>query len=163
MAYKDEYEVARLHADPEFLASLDQQFKHGYTIQYHLAPPVLAKRDPQRGELIKRTFGGWMLTAFRWLQHFKGLRGTALDVFGKTEERQQERKLIDDYVALLDQILTELCPENHAAAIALASVPDEIRGYGHVKEKSMVAAQKLQEQRLAKFLQPSQVVEAVSV
>ncbi|MBU6291135.1 MAG: indolepyruvate ferredoxin oxidoreductase family protein [Burkholderiales bacterium] len=163
MAYKDEYEVARLHADPEFLASLDQQFKHGYTIQYHLAPPLLAKRDPQRGELIKRPFGGWMLTAFRWLRHFKGLRGTAFDVFGKTEERQQERKLIDDYIALLDLILTELRPENHAAAIALASVPDEIRGYGHVKEKSLAAAHKLREQRLAQFLQPSQVVEAVTV
>ena len=153
MAYKDEYEVARLHADPEFLASLDAQFKHGYTVKYHLAPPQFAKRHPVTGELIKQPFGGWMLSAFRWLKRFKGLRGTALDIFGKSEERIKERKLIEDYIGLLDLIIQELNPQNHAAAVALASVPDEIRGYGHVKEKSMAAAEKLQQQRLSSFRQ----------
>ncbi len=151
MAYKDEYEVARLHADPEFLASLDNQFKHGYTINYHLAPPKFSKRDPRTSELIKQRFGGWMLSAFKWLKQFKGLRGTAFDPFGKTEERIQERKLIEDYISTLDLILQELNAENHSLAIALASVPDEIRGFGHVKEKSIAAAEKLREQRLASF------------
>ena len=162
MAYKDEYEVARLHADPEFLASLDREFKHGYTINYHLAPPAFSRRDPVTGELIKRRYGGWMLTAFRWVKRFKGLRGTAFDPFGKTAERLQEKKLIDDYIALLDLILNELNPDNHSAAIALASVPDEIRGYGHVKEKSLAAAEKLREQRLIKFRSREVSAEAIS-
>ena len=162
MAYKDEYEVARLHADPEFLASLDREFKHGYTINYHLAPPALSPRDPRTGELIKRRYGGWMLTAFRWLKRFKGLRGTAFDPFGKTAERLQEKKLIDEYIALLDLILRELNPDNHSAAIALASVPDEIRGFGHVKEKSLAAAEKLREQRLIHFRSKEVSAEAIS-
>lgn len=163
MAYKDEYEVARLHADPEFLESLDKQFKHGYTIHYHLAPPKFAGRDPVTGELIKRRYGGWMLTAFRWLKRFKGLRGTAFDLFGKTEERRQEKKLIDDYIATLDLILRELSPENHAAAIALASVPDEIRGFGHVKEKSMATADMLRKERIFEFRNKTQSAELISV
>src|SRR5262249_42339478 len=87
MAYKDEYEVARLHADPAFLAQLDAMFKHGYTVKYNLAPPTISKRDPITGELQKRQFGGWMLSAFRMLAKFKGMRGGALDIFGNTEER----------------------------------------------------------------------------
>lgn len=163
MAYKDEYEVARLHADPAFLASLDSQFKHGYTINYHLAPPKFSRRDPVTGELLKRTFGGWMLSAFRVLSQFRGLRGTAFDFFGNTEERLQEKKLIEDYIAMLDLILSELNPENHSAAVSLASVPDEIRGFGHVKETSMAAAEKLREQRLARFRNTQQREELITV
>ncbi len=157
MAYKDEYEVARLHSDPAFLARLDAQFKHGYTVKYHLAPPTIAKRDPVSGELQKQPFGGWMRGAFRWLAKFKGVRGGSLDVFGKTEERRQERRLIDDYIQTLDEIAAQLSPANHAAAVALASVPDEIRGYGHVKEKSLAAARQLHEQRRQAFRQPAPV------
>lgn len=162
MAYKDEYEVARLHADPAFKASLDAQFKHGYTLNYHLAPPLLAQRDPATGHLLKRRYGGRMLTAFRWLKRFKGLRGSTLDVFGKSEERQLERKLIQDYIALLELIMRELNSDNFDAAIALASVPDEIRGFGHVKEKSIAAADKLKQQRLATFRQPKNQAEAIN-
>jgi len=146
MAYKDEYEVARLHSDPAFLARLDAMFPNGYTVKYNLAPPTISKRDPRTGELIKSQFGGWMLSAFRMLKNFKGLRGGGLDFFGKTEERQHERQMIEDYVKEVDEILAKLTP---------ASVPDEIRGYGHVKERSIAAANALREQRWQAFRSPS--------
>jgi indolepyruvate ferredoxin oxidoreductase len=154
MAYKDEFEVARLHTDPAFLAQLDAQFKHGYTVKYNLAPPTISKRDPVTGELQKQQFGAWMLSVFKLLAKFKGLRGGTLDLFGKTEERRHERQMIEDYIKVLDDICTKLGPTNHAAAVALASVPDEIRGYGHVKEKSITAATLLQEQRMQAFRNP---------
>lgn len=157
MAYKDEYEVARLHSDPAFLAKLDAMFKNGYTVKYNLAPPTISKRDPVTGELQKSQWGGWMLSAFRMLAKFKGLRGGALDFFGKTEERIHERQMIEDYVKLVDEIIAKLSPANHGAAVALASVPDEIRGYGHVKEKSIAAAKPLYEQRLQAFRNPQLV------
>jgi indolepyruvate ferredoxin oxidoreductase len=152
MAYKDEYEVARLHTDPAFLAELAVQFPHGYSVKYNLAPPLLAERDPQTGHLQKKQYGPWMGKAFQKLAGFKSLRGGALDVFGKTEERQMERQLIADYIQTLDEIAARLTPANHAAAVALASVPDEIRGYGHVKEKSVAGARNLQGERRKAFL-----------
>ena len=154
MAYKDEFEVARLHTDPAFLAKLDAQFKHGYTVKYNLAPPTISKRDPVTGHLIKQQFGPWMRSAFKMLARFKGLRGGSLDFFGKTEERRHERRMIDDYIKELDGICAKISPVNHAAAVALASVPDEIRGYGHVKEKSVAEAKTLREQRLHAFRNP---------
>ncbi len=157
MAYKDEYEVARLHTDPEFLAKLHAQFKAGYKLQYHLAPPLLAKRDPVTGELQKRAYGAWVLTAFKLLARLKGLRGRAFDIFGKTEERRHERQMIEDYIQLLDEVGSKLNAGNHAAAVQLAGVPDEIRGYGHVKDKSIAVAKALQEQRLNAFRNPQLV------
>jgi indolepyruvate ferredoxin oxidoreductase len=155
MAYKDEYEVARLHTDPAFMAQLDAMFPHGYSVKYNLAPPAISKKDPATGHLIKQQFGPWMRTAFGWLARFKGLRSGALDYFGKTEERRQERRMIDEYIAELDAICAKLSGANHGAAVALASVPDEIRGYGHVKEKSIADAKPLREQRLAAFANPA--------
>ncbi len=157
MAYKDEFEVARLHTDPAFLAQLDAQFKNGYTVKYNLAPPLLAERDPQTGHLQKKEFGPWMFKAFKFLAGFKKYRGSALDVFGKTEERHQERQAIEDYIRTLDEIIAKLSTANHAAAVALASVPDEIRGYGHVKEKNVAAARALHETRLHAFRNPQAV------
>ena len=154
MAYKDEYEVARLHTDPAFLAELDAQFPHGYTVKYNLAPPLIADRDPATGHLQKKQFGPWMFKAFQKRAGWKGLRGGALDFFGKTEERLQERASIEEYVKLLDEVLTKLTPLNHAAAVALAKVPDEIRGFGHVKEKNLAIARKLYEERLQAFRNP---------
>ena len=156
MAYKDEFEVARLHTDPAFLAELDAQFPHGYSVKYNLAPPLLSKTDPVTGHPQKKQYGEWMFKAFKRLSGLKRFRGSALDVFGKTEERQTERKLIEDYIQLLDQILARLNPVNHAAAVALASVPDEIRGFGHVKEKNLVAARELQAARLKAFNEAQQ-------
>jgi indolepyruvate ferredoxin oxidoreductase len=154
MAYKDEFEVARLHTDPAFLAKLDAQFKHGYTVKYNLAPPMISKRDPLTGELQKRQFGPWMSSAFKMLARFKGMRGGALDFFARTEERRHERQLIEDYIKLLDEITAKLNPTNHGAAVALASVPDEIRGYGHVKERNLKAAKALEEKLLHAFRNP---------
>ena len=156
MAYKDEFEVARLHTDPAFLAELDAQFPNGYSVKYNLAPPLLSKTDPVTGHPQKKQYGEWMFKAFKRLAGLKRFRGSALDVFGKTEERQTERKLIEDYIQLLDQILARLNPVNHAAAVALASVPDEIRGFGHVKEKNLAAARELQAARLKAFNEAQQ-------
>lgn len=159
MAYKDEYEVARLHTDPAFQAQLDAMFPNGYQVKYNLAPPTISKRDPVTGHLIKRQFGPWIGTALKWLARFKGLRGGTLDVFGKTEERRRERQLIEDYIQDLDAICAGLTPANHAAAVALASVPDEIRGYGHVKDKSLAEAEVLRERRLQAFANPVSTME----
>jgi indolepyruvate ferredoxin oxidoreductase len=154
MAYKDEYEVARLHTDPAFLAQLDATFKHGYTVKYNLAPPTISKRDPITGELLKRQFGPWMMTAFKMLAKFKGLRGGPLDIFGKTEERRHERQLIEDYIKLIDEICAKLAPNNHALAVELARIPDQIRGYGHVKERSLKEAKAAEASLLQQFRSP---------
>jgi indolepyruvate ferredoxin oxidoreductase len=155
MAYKDEYEVARLHSDPAFKAQLDAMFPNGYSVKYNLAPPAISKRDPVTGHLIKRQFGSWMRSAFGVLAGLKGLRGGGLDFFGKTDERREERALIENYLKDLEQICAQLTPANHAAAVALASVPDEIRGYGHVKEKAIAEARQLHAQRWDEFRNPT--------
>ncbi len=156
MAFKDEFEVARLHSDPAFLAQLEAQFPHGYSVKYNLAPPMLSKRDPATGELQKKQYGAWMLSAFKMLAKFKGLRGGALDIFSKTEERHMERQLIEDYLAVLEEIIKGLTLANHAAAVALTSVPDEIRGYDVVKARSVEVARSLQEKYLQAFRNPQQ-------
>ena len=143
MAYKDEYEVARLYVDPAFKARLREQFEgepgKDYRLRYHLAPPATAKRDA-RGRLRKRAYGPWMETVFRALATMKGLRGTWLDVFGKTAERRMERQLAADYFALAEEFARTLDAGNREAALALAALPDEIRGYGHVKEQGVERA-----------------------
>ncbi len=139
MAYKDEYEVARLHTDPAFIAKIASQFEGDYKLSYHLAPPLIAKRDAH-GHLIKQPFGPWMLTAFRILAKLKGLRGTAFDVFGRSAERQGERGLIAQYRSSVEQLLTTLSAARLAQAVEIARIPEEIRGYGHVKERHLAAA-----------------------
>ena len=138
MAYKDEYEVARLQTDPAFLAKLQAQFEGDWKLNFHLAPPILAKKDAN-GRLIKKQYGPWMLSAFKVLAKLKALRGTALDPFGKTEERRTERALIGEYEALVRELIGGLRQENLALAIELANLPDGIRGYGHVKENNLRA------------------------
>jgi indolepyruvate ferredoxin oxidoreductase len=139
MAYKDEYEVARLHSDPAFLNQIAAQFEGDYTLNYHLAPPLTAKKNA-KGELQKSKFGPSMLTGFKWLARLKGLRGTAFDVFGKTEERRTERALIVEYRAAIDELLATLNAGNLALATEIARIPEEIRGYGHVKDRHLAAA-----------------------
>ncbi|HEY5278372.1 MAG TPA: indolepyruvate ferredoxin oxidoreductase family protein [Pseudolabrys sp.] len=140
MAYKDEYEVARLYSDTGFVERVKAQFDGDLRFEYHLAPPLLAKTDPRTGEPKKMSFGPWMLTAFRVLSKFRFLRGTALDPFGHSHERRTERQLIADYEALITAILADLTPANHATAVALASIPEKIRGYGPVKQRHLAAA-----------------------
>jgi len=151
MAYKDEYEVARLHADTAFHASIAAQFEGVPKLRFHLAPPLLSRRDPATGQLIKRQFGGWVLPLFKMLARMKSLRGTAFDVFGYTEERHMERGLTPHYEGLLKHIVADLRPDNHGAAVELASVALAIRGYGHVKELSHAKAVAEEERLLKKF------------
>ena len=139
MAYKDEYEVARLHTDTTFLTKVNAMFEGDFKINYNLAPPMLSKKNA-KGQLQKQKFGSWMLTAFKVLAKFKGLRGTALDVFGKTQERQMERALIVEYRASIDTLLETLNASNHALAVDVARVPELIKGFGHVKERNVKTA-----------------------
>ena len=141
MAYKDEYEVARLYAEPSFLAQVKNEVAgDNLTLKFHLAPPLLAKKDPVTGVAKKMTVGPWMLPAFRVLAKFKFLRGTAFDIFGYSEERRTERKLVSDYAAMLTEFMIKLTPENHHIAVGLAAIPEKIRGFGHVKARHLVAA-----------------------
>ena len=140
MAYKDEYEVARLYSDTSFFDRVRGSFDGELRFEFHLAPPLLAKRDPVTGEPKKKSYGAWMLKAFGVLSTFKFLRGTPLDPFGYSEDRRIERRLIAEYHELLDLIAAELTPLNHQTAVALASVPDKIRGYGPVKQRHLTAA-----------------------
>ena len=139
MAYKDEYEVARLHTDRRFHEQLAAQFEGDFQLNYHLAPPLLARKNAQ-GELVKQPFGPWMLKAFGLLAKLKGLRGTAFDIFGKTEERRTERALIGEYRACIESLLPALNAGNLALAAQIARIPEDIRGYGHVKERHLKAA-----------------------
>ena len=154
MAYKDEYEVARLYADPAFTARLSAGFEGDYKLKFHLAPPLLAKRDAQ-GRMLKREYGPWVMPAFRVLAKLKFLRGTPFDPIGRTEERRTERQLIVDYEALIDELLAGLKPEKHAQAIELAQLPDGIRGYGHVKENNLKAIRVRWTALLAKWRAPA--------
>jgi indolepyruvate ferredoxin oxidoreductase len=141
MAYKDEYEVARLYSDTSFVERVKSTFDgDDLRFEFHLAPPLLAKRDPLTGEPKKMSFGPWMLKTFGVLAKFKFLRGTPLDPFGYTAERSSERKLIADYQSLLETIVAELTPANHQTAVALAAIPEKIRGFGPVKQRHLVAA-----------------------
>lgn len=135
MAYKDEYEVARLWTDGKFDAYLAKTFKGG-KINFHLAPPLMAKKD-EDGRLRKKSYGPWMKTGFKLLKRFKWLRGTRLDPFGWTEERRLERQLRDQYLDNIERMLPELTDKNLELAIEIAALPDEIRGYGHVKEAAI--------------------------
>ena len=154
MAYKDEYEVARLYTDSDFLARIAERFEGPYRLSVHLAPPLTAPRDPTTGHLTKRAYGPWMLGAFRLLAKLRRLRGTPFDPFGRTAERRAERRLIGEYESVLDEITAGLSPENHAVAIELAALPMEIRGFGHIKETAIGRAQARQAELMARFRSP---------
>ncbi|MDH4583180.1 indolepyruvate ferredoxin oxidoreductase family protein [Pseudomonas sp. BN415] len=156
LAYKDEYEVARLYSDATFRKQLDAQFQGDYHLEFHLAPSWLAKADPVTGEPRKRRFGPWMLKAFGVLAGFKFLRGTAFDPFGYSGERKLERELIAEYEATVDLLIKELKPSNYAAAVALAELPEQIRGYGPVKERALAKVRE-QEKQLRTRLTASEI------
>ena len=133
LAYKDEYEVARLYTDGEFARQLQQTFAGPARLHVHLAPPLLARVDPRTGRPEKRSFGPWIFPVFRLLAAMKGLRGTAFDPFGRTAERRLERQLIADFETDVACILSKLTPDNHAVAVELAAAPQAMRGFGPVK------------------------------
>ncbi|OGB17319.1 MAG: indolepyruvate ferredoxin oxidoreductase [Burkholderiales bacterium RIFCSPLOWO2_12_67_14] len=153
MAYKDEYEVARLHSDPAFHARLASQFEGDFKLKVHLAPPLIAKKN-DKGELVKQKFGPAMFTVFRVLAKFKGLRGTALDIFGRTQERRTERALIGEYRACVEELLQGLTADNHALALEIANLPEQIKGFGHVKERHLAAARSRWSGLMAQWRQP---------
>jgi len=146
MAYKDEYEVARLYTDGRFVEQLQSQFDGKFSVKFNLAPPLFAKKDA-KGHLVKAEFGSWMWGAFKLLAKLKGLRGTAFDVFGYTAERKMERALVTEYRDMIEALLPSLDAANHAVAVELAALPEQIRGFGHVKEQA-VAEYRVRKQEL---------------
>jgi indolepyruvate ferredoxin oxidoreductase len=134
LAYKDEYEVARLHVDSDFLSNIKERYGKNAKIKFHLAPPILSAGKDSRGRPRKREFGAWMIPAFKVLARMKGLRGTAFDLFGKTKERKMERALIAEFDDTNTQLLASLSPQNLEEAIAITNRYLDIRGYGLVKE-----------------------------
>ena len=157
LAYKDEYEVARLYSDGSFRRKLEQSFEGNYKLRFHLAPPLFARRDPETGELRKAEYGGWVFQAFRILAKLRFLRGTALDIFGYTHERRTERQLVRDYEKTIEDILPGLTADNHALAVRIVSIPEEIRGFGHVKERNLKQAKAKESELLAAWRAPSQM------
>ena len=151
LAYKDEYEVARLHAAPEFRRRIEAAFEGDYTLEFHLAPPLFARRDPTTGEPRKARYGSWMMRVFAVLARFKGLRGTMLDPFGYTQERRRERGLIERYEQVVASLIDDLDHTNHAVAVEIASLPDRIRGFGHVKARSIEEAERREAELLGRY------------
>jgi indolepyruvate ferredoxin oxidoreductase len=152
LAYKDEYEVARLFTEPGFRQSLQRQFTGDTRVEFNLAPALLARPDPVTGIARKRAFGPWILVVFRLLARLKWLRGSKLDLFGYTAERRMERQLISDYELQIGEILENLTTRNFDAAVALAELPESIRGFGHVKARHVEEARVQWETLRAAFL-----------
>jgi indolepyruvate ferredoxin oxidoreductase len=153
MAYKDEYEVARLYTSGEFERRLREAFEGGFRLQFHLAPPLLARKDAD-GHLRKSTWGAWVLPAFRVLAKLRFLRGTAFDPFGWTAERRMERALVAEYRRVVGELVAGLDAGNHALAVEIARFPERIRGFGHVKERHLAQAQARQRELLAQWRAP---------
>ncbi|SHE78233.1 indolepyruvate ferredoxin oxidoreductase [Microbulbifer donghaiensis] len=162
LAYKDEYEVARLYTDGRFTKALEENFAGDFELEFNLAPPLLAPFDKALGRPRKMKFGGWMHKAFGLLARLKFLRGTALDIFGYTAERKMERGLIGEYEQLVNRVIGELNAENHAAAIDLLSYPDEIRGYGVVKDANLEKVKKVRDAALLRFENPAADLDEVT-
>ena len=157
MAVKDEYEVARLYTDGAFMRQVEAEFEGKLSFEFHLAPPFMGRTDSD-GNPRKTSFGPWMMRAFRLLAPLKVLRGTPFDLLGRTQERRMERKLVVEYEALIAQLLERLTPANNGLAVALASIPEKIRGYGHVKLRHLAAARAEQAALLEGFMQPEPVL-----
>ncbi|UEM22228.1 indolepyruvate ferredoxin oxidoreductase family protein [Skermanella mucosa] len=155
LAYKDEYEVARLYTDGTFLKQLREQFEGDYKLEFHLAPPMLSETDPATGEPRKKAYGPWMLKAFQALARMKGLRGTRFDPFGRTAERKLERQLIADYEKTVGELLSGLTYENHGLAVEIAGIPDRIRGFGPVKDRHLSDAKANEAALLEAFRNPA--------
>ncbi|MDI1344133.1 MAG: indolepyruvate ferredoxin oxidoreductase family protein [Pseudolabrys sp.] len=155
LAYKDEYEVARLHTDTAFASRLAETFEPGFSIEFNMAPPLVSRIDPETGHRRKRALGSWLFPVLRLLALGKRLRGTPFDLFGWQVERQRERQLIGDYEATIRNLLPKLTERNYATAVQIAALPDDIRGFGHVKNKAMDEARKKQDRLLAEFAAPN--------
>jgi indolepyruvate ferredoxin oxidoreductase len=162
LAYKDEYEVARLYTTGDFERKIREQFEGDYKLHFHLAPPLLAKPDPVTGKIRKREYGPWMFKGFRILAGLKGLRGTAFDIFGYTKERRMERALIGEYEQLVGKVLAGANTANFDTAVQLLSLPKKIKGFGHVKESKLAEARKEQAALLDQFVNPANAERAAA-
>ncbi|MBM7422952.1 indolepyruvate ferredoxin oxidoreductase family protein [Spongiibacter marinus] len=151
LAYKDEYEVARLHSSSELQQALAETFEGDFKLAFHLAPPVLSGRDPHTGRYPKRVFGSWILPVFRCLAGLRFLRGSVFDPFGYAKHRRLERRLAADYADTLRSLLPTLAPHNYSVAVAIAALPEKIRGYDTVKEASIEQANAQQRRLLAQY------------
>jgi indolepyruvate ferredoxin oxidoreductase len=155
MAYKDEYEVARLYTDGDFMRQIRQQFDGDYKLKFHMAPPLVSRPDPETGRIEKMEFNGsWIMPLFRVMAKMKGLRGSRFDIFGRTEERRQERRLIVDYEVTVREIIAKLKSDNYMHALELAKLPEQIRGYGHIKERNIEIAKRRETELLEAFRNP---------
>jgi indolepyruvate ferredoxin oxidoreductase len=151
LAYKDEYEVARLYVSPPFLDSLKQAFEGEARLEVWLAPPTLFGSRSPSVDPRKRAFGPWIFVVFRLLRRLKGLRGTRLDPFARTAERRMERKVLADYEVLLEEIVATLTPESHQLAVQLAELPENIRGFGHVKWRNFRQTEDVKARLIERF------------
>ena len=151
LAYKDEYEVARLYTNGDFMQKIKGRFEGDYKLKLHLAPPLFSRRDAHSGEPVKTAYGAWILSAMNLLARFKFLRGTAFDPFGKTAERKMDRRLIEEYEQIIEELLRGLSKKNHALAVEIARIPEQIRGYDLVKQKHVVSAKSQENDLLKEF------------
>ena len=151
LAYKDEYEVARLYTNGDFMQKIKGRFEGDYKLKLHLAPPLFSSRDAHNGEPVKTAYGAWILSAMNLLARFKFLRGTAFDPFGKTSERKMERRLIEEYEQTIEELLRGLSKKNHALAVEIARIPEQIRGYDLVKQKHVESAKSQKNELLKEF------------
>jgi indolepyruvate ferredoxin oxidoreductase len=149
MAYKDEYEVARLYTNGAFEEKLRRQFEGELKLEFHLAAPLFARRDPTTGAPRKRAYGPWMLKLLKLLASVRALRGTPLDVFGHTRERRQERQLIARYRDVLHELANVLDRDNHPLAVEIARLPEQMRGFGHIKARNVEKAKAHEAELLA--------------
>jgi indolepyruvate ferredoxin oxidoreductase len=154
LAYKDEYEVARLFGDGTFLETVRKTFTGDYKLQFHMAPPLISRIDPATGRPKKRRFGPTMLPILKALAKLKRLRGTPLDIFGYNVERRMERRLIAEYESTVDDVLAQLTIENYDRAVAVCRVPEMIRGFGPIKAASIAAAARETSARLSVLRSP---------
>lgn len=160
MAYKDEYEVARLYTNGDFIKDLEKTFTGKYKIEFNLAPPIMGGTDLATGRPKKRTFGPWMFTVFKILAKLKSLRGTPLDIFGYTQERKTERTLIKEYEETVERVLKLIDKDNFDNCVMLLAIPNEIRGYGPVKEESIERARAKQSYVLSRIENPEPITQA---
>ena len=151
MSYKDEYEVARLYSNNEFISKINETFEGNFKINFHLSPPIFYKKDKVTGNPLKMNFGSWALNLFKFISKFKFLRGTIFDIFGYFEERKIERLLINKYKNLIQEICPKLTTDNYSIAVEIASVPDQIRGFGYIKKKNIEIAKNCENRLMSMF------------
>ena len=152
LAYKDEYEVARLHSNKKFLAEIREQFGDDAKISFSLAPPLLSRTDPNTGRPKKHLFGAWLIPVFRTLHRMRFLRGTHFDVFGFSSERRAERRLIADYENLMQLVVAHLTTRNFPVALELLALPQMVRGFGPIKMNAIAHYDEMRQILLQRLL-----------